>query len=91
MITLTSAEAQNQFGQLLDTVQREPVAITRHGRPAAFVVSPREMEELLSLQARGSDAAKALDKWRELARRSMRPEAAKLTDEDIVRMVHESR
>ena len=46
MITKTSAEAQNQFGQLLDTVQREPVVITRHGRVAAVVVSPRDMEEL---------------------------------------------
>ena len=26
MITVTSVEAQNRFGQLLDTVQREPVA-----------------------------------------------------------------
>ena len=25
MITVTSVEAQNRFGQLLDTVQREPV------------------------------------------------------------------
>ena len=31
MITITSVEAQNSFGQLLDTVQREPVTITRHG------------------------------------------------------------
>ena len=30
MITVTSVEAQNRFGQLLDTVQREPVVITRH-------------------------------------------------------------
>jgi len=35
MIIMTSVEAQNNFGKLLDTVQREPVAITRHGRPAA--------------------------------------------------------
>lgn len=34
MITVTSVEAQNRFGQLLDTVQREPVVITRHGRMA---------------------------------------------------------
>ena len=39
MITVTSVEAQNRFGQLLDTVQREPVTMTRHGRTAAFIVS----------------------------------------------------
>ncbi len=44
MITMPSAAAQNKFGQLLDTVQREAVAITRPGRPAAFVVSPTDME-----------------------------------------------
>ena len=32
MIIVRSVEAQNRFGQLLDTVQREPVTITRHGR-----------------------------------------------------------
>jgi prevent-host-death family protein len=46
MITKTSAEAQNQFGQLLDTVQREPVVITRHGRPAALMVSPQDLDDL---------------------------------------------
>jgi prevent-host-death family protein len=91
MITKTSAEAQNQFGQLLDTVQREPVAITRHGRPAAYVVSPRDMEDLLSVKERRERAVAALDEWREMARKSMTPEAAELTDEDVVRMVREAR
>ena len=91
MITKTSAEAQNQFGQLLDTVQREPVAITRHGRPAAFIVSPRDMEELMSLKERRSQAVKDLEAWREMARKSMTPAAAALTDEEVNRMVHEER
>lgn len=90
MITKTSAEAQNQFGQLLDTVQREPVVITRHGRPAAFVVSPQLMEEIE--RARKQRSARAdLKEWRKSARKSISPAAAKLTDEDVVRMVHEVR
>ena len=52
MVTKTSAEAQNQFGKLLDLVQREPVAITRHGRPAAFIVSPRDMEPISARRER---------------------------------------
>jgi antitoxin Phd len=91
MITKTSAEAQNQFVQLLDTVQREPVAITRHGRPAAFIVSPRDMEELMSIKERRSKAVKDLEAWREKARKGITPEAAELTDEEVVRMVHEAR
>ena len=40
MITMTSLNAQNHFGELLDTSQREPVLITRHGRPVSIVLSP---------------------------------------------------
>jgi prevent-host-death family protein len=39
MHTLTSVDAQNRFGELLDTAQREPVAVTRRGRVSAYVVS----------------------------------------------------
>jgi prevent-host-death family protein len=46
MITMTSAEAQNHFGELLDSAQREPVTITRHGRPVAFVMSQQEYAAL---------------------------------------------
>lgn len=46
MKTLTSVEAQNRFGELLDAAQREPVTITRRGRTAAFLVSPREFTAL---------------------------------------------
>ena len=93
MITVTSAEAQNRFGQLLDTAQREPVAITRHGRPAAFVVSAREMDELLDAKRR--KAAAELEAWSAQVKKSQSPEQAAaadaLTDEDVVRMVRESR
>lgn len=91
MVTKTSAEAQNKFGELLDLAQREPVAITRHGRPAAFVISPRDMEELESIKKRRGRAAKELAEWREKYKDQISPEAARLTDEEINRMVHESR
>ena len=46
MRTMTSAEAQNHFGELLDAAQRESVTITRRGRTVAFVVSRQEYETL---------------------------------------------
>ena len=46
MRTMTSVDAQNRFGELLDTAQREPVEITRRGRTVAFVVSPQEYQAL---------------------------------------------
>ncbi|HTC75005.1 MAG TPA: type II toxin-antitoxin system Phd/YefM family antitoxin [Edaphobacter sp.] len=88
---MTSVEAQNKFGQLLDTVQRETVAITRHGRPTAFVVSPQEMEELLDARRRRSRAVADLETWSEQAKKNASPAAAVLTDEDVTRLVHESR
>jgi antitoxin Phd len=91
MITLTSAEAQNRFGQLLDTVQRETVAITRHGRPAAFIVSPQEMDELLDARRRRSKAITDLEAWRARAQKRAKPDAAALTDEEVTRLVHEAR
>ncbi|MGD0346455.1 MAG: type II toxin-antitoxin system Phd/YefM family antitoxin [Terracidiphilus sp.] len=91
MVTKTSAEAQNQFGKLLDLVQREPVAITRHGRPAAFIVSPRDMEELMKMKANRKRAGSAFEAWTAKFGSQISPEAAQLTDEDVVRMVHEAR
>ena len=39
MATMTSLQAQNRFGEMLDTSQREPVVITRRGRPVSIVLS----------------------------------------------------
>lgn len=39
MKTVSSVEAQNHFGELLDNAQREPITITRRGRPVAYIVS----------------------------------------------------
>lgn len=95
MIKITSVEAQNRFGQLLDAAQREPVAITRHGRPTAFVVSPREMDELLAARRKRSKALAELEAWSAQAGKLLSPAqaaaAAALTDEAVVRLVHESR
>lgn len=44
MITITSVDAQNRFGQLLDTAQREPVTITRRGRPVAMLMAVEEFK-----------------------------------------------
>lgn len=91
MIKMTSVEAQNHFGQLLDTAQREAVAITRRGRPTAFVVSPHEMEELLDARRRRGKAVDELEAWSERARRSASRAAEALTDEDVNRLVHQTR
>lgn len=91
MIRMTSAEAQNHFGELLDTAQRETVAITRRGRPAAFVVSPQDMDELLDARRRRSKAVSELNSWSERALTKSSRSAASLTDKDVNRFVHQTR
>jgi len=91
MVKMTSAEAQNQFGKLIDTAQREPVEITRHGRTAAFVVSPEDMSEVLRERERRRKAVAAYDAWRAEADKHIKPAAAELTDEEVNRLVHELR
>ena len=94
MITLSSAEAQNQFGKLLDTVQREPVVITRHGRPTAYMVSPQDMQALQDLQAARQRRLEAVTEFEAFFAKSdahRTPEARQLTDEDVARPVKSSR
>jgi antitoxin Phd len=95
MKTMTSVEAQNSFGRLLDTAQREAVAITRHGRPTAFVVSPQDMDELLDARHKRSQAVADLEAWRSEAAMCtsamQKAAAAALTDEDVNGLVHELR
>jgi prevent-host-death family protein len=91
MITVTSVEAQNRFGQLLDTVQREPVTITRHGRTAAFMVSPQDMQDLQDARRKRVTAVDAFDAYFAKADAALTSAARNLTDEDVVRLVKEPR
>lgn len=95
MLTVSSMDAQNRFGQLLDTVQREPVTITRHGRTAAFMVSPQDMADLQDVKAKRTQAVQWFEDFfarAEAAKSSdMRAAARQLTDADVARMVKELR
>lgn len=45
-VTFEASKAKNNFGKLIDAAQRHPVAITRHGRRVALVISPADMETI---------------------------------------------
>lgn len=64
MITITSVEAQNRFGQLLDTAQREPVTITRRGRPVAMLMAIEDFEERHQPAAAARSARQAVAAFR---------------------------
>jgi len=89
MIVVTSAEAQNRFGELIDRAQREPVEITRRGRVVAYVVSEHDLKALKDLSKRREEAVSWYASYRRAT--AAQPEAAALTDEDVDRLVHELR
>lgn len=46
MKAISAKDAKNKFGEMLDTVQREPVTIEKHGRAVAVVMSAHEYQEM---------------------------------------------
>jgi len=90
MITVTSEEAQARLVELLESVDAGPVAITRAGRPDAFLISATEIDDFADARWR-SEAAAEFEAWFEKAKQHLSPAAAELTDEDINRLVHELR
>ncbi len=91
MITVSSAEAQNQFGKLLDTVQREPVVITRHGRPTAYVISPEDMRELQGIRQRRVQAAEDFKAFFARSDTRLTDDARHLTDDAVAELVKSAR
>ena len=76
MRSVTSVEAQNRFGELIDAAQREPVSITRRGRTVAFVVSPADLEELIDARCGHAAAVEAHDECLGLVAGRLSAEAA---------------
>ncbi len=76
---MISREARNDFGELMDTTQREPITIEKHGRPSVVEISATETEydaiKLERLRARLAIGA-------EQARQGMFSE---MTADDIIR------
>jgi len=49
-LTMPSVEAQNNFGKLLDSAQRQIVSVTRRWRPVALVMSPEVLQDHIDAQ-----------------------------------------
>lgn len=63
MINIAAREARANFGKLMDTAQREPVSIEKHGRAVAVLMSAAEYEkiQLERLQTRVTTGFDQLD------------------------------
>ena len=50
MKTITSKDAKQGFGELMDAAMREPVAITKNGKPSAVLLSQSDYERLEAME-----------------------------------------
>jgi prevent-host-death family protein len=100
MLTMTSLAAQNQFGTLIDASQRQPVAVTRRGRPVAVVMSyedyqattqtiPFHVATLVSedYPLRGKAAGDSMRQH--LAKMSNKAAEEGLTEDNLMRLLNE--
>ena len=55
MLTITAAEFKKQFGRYREAAQREPVAITSHGRESVILLSAAEYARLLEQERQAGD------------------------------------
>lgn len=67
MKTISAIEAKNRFGQLMDAAQRQPVTVTKQGRPSVVVMSVEDYQRrkkyawknlLKVMQETGNDAVR---------------------------------
>lgn len=91
MITVTSVEAQNRFGELIDRSQREPVEVTRRGRPVAYVISEHDMKELVDVRKRREEAARWYTQYRQRIAFQSEVKAPELSEADVIGIVHDLR
>jgi len=46
MRTIPASKAKTHFGELLDSAQREPITVSKQGRPVAIMMSIQDYEEM---------------------------------------------
>ena len=68
MTAVTATDFAKSFGRYKEEAQREPVAITSHGRISGYFVSEREYKELQRLRAFERRVFKIKDLTPELSR-----------------------
>jgi len=52
MRSITSADAKNNFGELIDLARAAPVMVTKYDRPVVVVMAVEEYERLKALDSR---------------------------------------
>lgn len=95
---ITSLQAKNRFGELMDISQREPVVVTKYSRPMSAVISVSGGERDMRLQfakllseVQPLKAQEAVDAFiRVTAPIRARVASLNLSDDDITRLIETS-
>jgi prevent-host-death family protein len=61
MTTTNASDFQKRLGEFADLARREPVMITRHGRPSLVLLAAEDYERLRLIEARSTKAIKTAD------------------------------
>ncbi len=61
MVAVTATEFAKNFGRYKEEAQREPVAITSHGRTSGYFMSAPAFEEYQRLKAQATRTAYAIE------------------------------
>jgi len=76
-------DAKNRFGQLLEAAQREPVTVTKQGRPTAVMMSVEDYRRI-----RGAARDRLFDTIRQMQAEAA---AAGLTEEVLEKILSDAR
>jgi len=61
-MTITNAsDFQKRLGEFADLARREPVMITRHGRPSLVLLAAEDYERLKVIEERSTKVVKVVD------------------------------
>ena len=58
MRSVTSADAKNNFGELIDLARAAPVMVTKYDRPVVVVMAVEEYQRVVALAEMAPKAAK---------------------------------
>jgi prevent-host-death family protein len=61
MATTSASEFQKRLGEYSDMARREPVTVTRHGRPALVLLAAEDYQRLKRIEERATRAIRTVD------------------------------
>ena len=65
MPVISASEFQKRVGEFSDIARREPVTVTRHGRPSLVLISAEDYKRLRQIEQRMTKALRTSDLPRE--------------------------